>query len=241
MSNIQVFQNSDKEIVKQKASQTLEKVLFENSNKKILLLLSGGSAFSILSSIIQGLSNCITVGVLDERYDLDPKINNFSQLMKTPFYLNAKEKGWKFVDTRIKNNETISDLTLRFEEKLKSWRKNNPDGQIFITQGMGPDGHTAGIMPYPEDKKLFDKLFEDEKNWVVSYDAGDKNKYPQRITATLPFLRIADVSIMFIAGKEKATILNKILSENISNNIFPASIIHEMKKVYLFTDTVIPA
>ena len=31
---------------------------------------------------------------------------------------------------------------------------------IIVTQGFGSEGHTAGIMPYPEDKYLFDRMEE---------------------------------------------------------------------------------
>lgn len=227
MKNIKIFQNLDIEKVRQEATNNLEKVLVENSDKNILLLLSGGSALSLLSQNMQGLNDRLTIGVLDERYSLDPKINNFSQLIETSFYLTAKEKGCKFIDTRINNNETIQDLVNRFEKELKSWKENNPTGLIIITQGMGPDGHTSGIMPRPEN---------DHGRWVVGYDAGNKNQYPLRVTTTLSFLKLVDVSITYIVGKEKANILNKILSEDISPNIFPASIIKEMKKVLLFTD-----
>lgn len=236
MKNIQLFQNSNVDKLKQKASEFLEKVLIESSDKNILLLLSGGSAFSILSPIInKGIGSNLTIGVLDERYSSDPKINNFSQLSETTFYTVAKNKGCQFIDTRINNFESIEDLSLRFEKELKFWKENNPEGVIIITQGMGPDGHTAGIMPYPEDKNLFNKLFE-VNHLVIGYDAGNKNDFPKRVATTLPFLRSVDVSIMFVVGESKEVILNKILKENIPLNIFPAGIIKEMKKVHLFTD-----
>lgn len=239
MKSIRVFQNSDVEKVRQRAIVCLEKNLIYNSNKSVLLLLSGGSALSLLFPNLKGLNNRVTIGVLDERYSSDPKINNFSQLSATPFFATAKENGCVFINTSIKDGETMQNLELRFEKELKLWRDKNPEGKIIITQGMGLDGHTAGIMPYPEDNNLFQKQFDDKNKWVASYDAGNKNQYSQRVTTTLPFLRAVDVSIMFVSGKEKADILNKILSKNILHNIFPASIIKVMKTVLLFTDCII--
>ena len=104
---------------------------------------------------------------------------------------------------------------------------------------MGPDGYTAGIMPYPKNEYLFNKQFEDENKWVVSYDAGKKNQYPLRVTTTIPFLKLIDISVMYVVGKEKADVLKKVLSDDIPHNIFPATVIKEMKKVFLFTDIVI--
>lgn len=236
MSNIQIFLDPSVENVKLAASKTLEKIMLENSEKNILLLFSGGSALSILSSVKNGLGENITISVLDERYSVDPHVNNFMQIFETLFYSIAKENGCKFIDTRIIRDETIGDLSIRFKKEINGWKEKNPDGLIIITQGMGPDGHTSGIMPYPENKDLFEKQFDDKNNWVIGYDAGNKSQYSKRVTTTLPFLRTVDISIMLVTGKDKAEKLNKVLSETIPAHIFPAVIIKEMKKVYLFTD-----
>ena len=150
-----------------------------------------------------------------------------------------EKRGYKFIVTKVKGNESIQDLALRFEKELRLWKKNNPKGLIVITQGMGPDGHTSGIMPYPENKTLFDKQFEDDGKWVIGYDAVNKNQYPLRATITIPFLKLVDISVVYITGKEKADVLNKILSEKIPHNIFPITVIKEMKKAFLFTDIAI--
>ena len=236
---INIFQNSDTSLVKKSASECLEKILVENSNKEILLLLSGGSALSILSFNTKCLNDHLTIGVLDERYSSDHKINNFQQLSVTPFFAEVEKRGYKFIVTKVKGNESIQDLALRFEKELRLWKKNNPKGLIVITQGMGPDGHTSGIMPYPENKTLFDKQFEDDGKWVIGYDAVNKNQYPLRATITIPFLKLVDISVVYITGKEKADVLNKILSEKIPHNIFPITVIKEMKKAFLFTDIAI--
>ncbi len=236
---INIFQNSDTSLVKKSASECLEKILVENSNKEILLLLSGGSALSILSFNTKCLNDHLTIGVFDERYSSDHKINNFQQLSVTPFFAEVEKRGYKFIVTKVKGNESIQDLALRFEKELRLWKKNNPKGLIVITQGMGPDGHTSGIMPYPENKTLFDKQFEDDGKWVIGYDAVNKNQYPLRATITIPFLKLVDISVVYITGKEKADVLNKILSEKIPHNIFPITVIKEMKKAFLFTDIAI--
>ncbi|MFA6016712.1 MAG: 6-phosphogluconolactonase [Patescibacteria group bacterium] len=239
MKNISIFQDKDVSSVKQAAIKMLEKCLVKNKNSKILLLLSGGSAFSLLSLNKKCLNSNVTVGMLDERYSDDPQINNFFQLSLTSFFAIAKKSGCKFIDTKVNEKESIQDLAFRFEKQLRLWKDRNPNGKIIITQGMGSDGHTAGIMPYPENKRLFDKLFETEDKWVVDYDAGKKNSYPLRITTTIPFIKLIDISIMYVVGKEKANVLKKALSENISHNIFPIAVVKEMKSVFLFTDVKI--
>lgn len=239
MRNIKIFQNTDISSVKLAAISALEECLIKNKNKEILLLLSGGSAFSLLTLNKKYFTNHLTIGVLDERYSTNPHINNFHQLSDTSFFKTAKENGCTFIDTGVNVNESMQDLAFRFEKELKLWKDNNLEGVIVITQGMGADGHTSGIIPFPEDKFLFCTQFENENKWVVGYDAGKKNPYPLRVTTTIPFLKEVDISIMYVAGNEKKDVLKKVLLENTPLHIFPATVIKEMKKVLLFTDIVI--
>lgn len=108
---------------------------------------------------------------------------------------------------------------------------------IFITQGIGEDGHTAGMMPYPEDPALFQSLFVDTDRWVVGYDAEAKNTCPKRVTATIPFLRnIVSESIVFMCGSEKRAALERVVNREGTVAKTPALILHEMKSVHFFTD-----
>jgi 6-phosphogluconolactonase/glucosamine-6-phosphate isomerase/deaminase len=219
-----------------KQYHTVSSYLKENSDKQILLLLSGGSALKILDYIdASTLSSNLTITVLDERYSTDPNINNFAQLMDLDFYKKAKEKGCHFIDTQIQNGENQEQHAERFDQELKNWRNQNPTGKIISTQGMGPDGHTSGIMPFPEKTELFEKLFNDSQKWVVAYDASRKNPSALRVTTTLSFLREMDVTIFYVTGESKKTVLQEVLQPG-SVAEYPARIIHEMKKVLLFTD-----
>jgi len=204
-------------------------------SKPLLLLLSGGSALDILQFIDHGnLDKQLTISVLDERYSKDPKVNHFLQLKKTKFYKKANRAGCIFFSTEVLD-EPLIKLASKFEYALRTWKKQHPEGKVIVIQGIGSDGHTAGIMPYPDDKARFDKLFL--QNWVVGYDAGSKNQYPQRITVTLKFLQeMVYKSLVYAVGEEKQGILEKIFKGNLSLNILPASVINSMKNVSLFTD-----
>lgn len=222
------------------ASDALQTMLREKkrSGVPVLLLLSGGSAFSLLEAIPENaLGAHITIGMLDERFSVGEDINNFAQFTKTAFYANAKTSGAAFIDTRGKVGETQDDLASRFEHALRNWVEAYTDGVVVATMGIGVDGHTAGIMPFPENPDLFQQLFEDEKRWVTAYDAGNKNPYPLRITVTLPFLReqVAD-AIMFVVGEEKKNTVRRVLAEKGTLAETPARIIREMKGVRIFTD-----
>ena len=238
MSNIKIYIDETKNTISNASDRlNLELEKFCKNNIPVLLLVSGGSALKLLNNInTRILGSYITFGVLDERYSEDPKINNFCQIMETDFYNNSINAGVNFIDTRINNNESHDFLAKRFEDEIKKWRSDNPKGLIVITQGIGPDGHTSGILPFPEEKYFFNNTFNDKNKSVVAYDATGKNQYTLRVTTTLSFLRDVDVSIVFVCGVDKTDALRKTLSSDGDIASTPARIVNEMKEVFLFTD-----
>ena len=238
---METFKDKDTAVVIRKAKESLNNELAKSKGLPVLLLLSGGSSLNLLSDLNQELfGSHLTIGVLDERYSKEPNINNFAQLQKTSFYQETLKKEALFIDTKVGERETLEGLAQRFEATLRNWKKANPQGKVITTQGIGADGHTAGIMPYPENPKLFKSLFENKEKWVVGYDATlSKNQYPLRVTTTFPFLRsIIDVTIVYITGEEKKAALQRVMSENSSLAETPARIIKEMKNVKLFSDII---
>lgn len=204
----------------------------------ILLLLSGGSAFRILDYVNAAmLDQRVTIGVLDERYSEDSQINNFAQLQSTAFAAVAKQRGAQFIPSSVAAGESLDDLARRFRDQLTTWSKSHPESKIFATMSMGPDGHTAGIMPHPENKALFKRLFDDDKQWVIGYDAAGKNEYRYRVTVTLPFLRTeVDAAVVFIGGDSKRAALERVVAEQGMLAETPARIYREMRHATIFTD-----
>lgn len=211
-----------------------------NQQRPVLFLASGGSALKLLDNLedqmIRRHATNLTLGVLDERYSEDPQINNFCQLMKTRLYQTAVEAGAIAIDTRIHSNESATDLAHRWETTLKTWRQSHSTGQIIITQGIGPDGHTAGMMPFPENAQFFTELFNQPDKWVTSYDAGQKNPYPLRITTTTVFLLQVDASICVATGSEKKAALELLMADEGNLATTPARILRELPAAWLFTD-----
>lgn len=204
----------------------------------ILLLLSSGSALQLLNHVnAASLSMRITIGMLDERYSTDPNVNNFSQMFETAFARVAEQRAVHFIDSRVVEGETLEDYARRLETAWKQWASQNPTGKIITTLGMGPDGHTAGIMPFEENKALFKRLFEDVKMWITGYDAVDKHEYPLRATATLPFLQTeVDTAILFVTGENKLAALQRVMDDNGSYAQTPARVWRDMRTAQLFTD-----
>lgn len=215
-----IIRYKTKEEARNGARETLTMML-SDTQEPILLLCSGGSSLELVDGFV--LKSHITVSTLDERYSIDSSINNFSQLMN---YIKAP----KFIDTRVKAGESLEELAQRFEKALREWKEKNSNGKVVITQGMGIDGHTAGIMPQT--------VFDDEKQWVVGYDVKEKNEYPLRVTCTFTFLRHVDYSIAYITEERKKEAFLLLLAEEGTLEATPARIMREMKNVKIFTDIV---
>jgi len=208
-----------------------------SSNIPTLCLFSGGSAFSILNLLpIPADASVCTIGVLDERYTANPKESNFRQLVASDFCTRMLSAGASAIDTWPHSGESASELAIRFEYALRLWSTTHPDGRILITQGMGPDGHTSGMMPLPDDPEKFGELFDNEAHWVAAYDATGKNPYPSRVTTTCAFLRHVDTSIFLITGEEKRPAYTRLLTKHGDLTHTPARIVREMKSVLIFTD-----
>ena len=103
--------------------KALNQKLALSKNKPYLLMLSGGSSLELLDHIdTSSFGDQTTITVTDERYSKDEKENNFALIMATDFYKKAKERGVKFIDTRVKGEETLEDHGKRFEVELRKWR-----------------------------------------------------------------------------------------------------------------------
>lgn len=230
---MKVFKNENQAL--ELATENLNLLLKNFENKEILLMISGGSALKLLEGVRgEFLNKKVTITTLDERFTTDSQINNFFQMTNTRFFTEAKAVGCTFWETVPLENDPIDDFATRVELNLKNWRKNYPEGVIITTQGIGQDGHTAGIMPFPENPQLFTRMFEGE-SWVIGYDAGKKNPYSKRVTTTLTFLRQqVDYSIVYAVGKE--TIIKRLQKKEESAASLPSMVFYEMKNVSLFTD-----
>ncbi len=208
---------------------------FRDEGRDVLFLSSGGSALRVLDRIdTDVISPYLTIGIFDERFDLTNKTSNYAALRTTTFYRRAVERGCRLIDTQTRPGMTIDALADYYEKELRTWRKRHPTGVVMATMGIAADGHTAGIMPFPEDPVRFRELFEGER-WIIAYDTKDKNPFPLRVTTTFTFLRSIDLIGIFVVGEEKGSIFQKIL-EGDSLAECPARIIKELHRGAIYTD-----
>lgn len=211
--------------------------IFENNKRRpILFLTSGGSSFDVLGHVVIPAGSKISVGVLDERYSIDPTVNNFIQFKKTQFFQRSENLFEHILDTSVQENESLDSFSDRYEAMLRAWMVENHNGVIVATIGMGPDGHVSGMMPFPEDSSRFETLFNDGHKLVIGYDAGKKNQYGERATTTLEFMRRIHYGIGYIVGENKKDAWNRVIAEKGSLAETPARILREMEDVRVFTD-----
>lgn len=220
------------------AITALSQKLSENKDEDILFLFSGGSSLEILPEEINDeIFSKLTIAVLDERFSSAPENNNFLQFKETNFYSKAYSKGSKFFESVPSDKSSLDEFAMSFAEFLTSWTVQYPSGKIFATVGMGADGHTAGIMPYPEDPTMFNMLFGDPAFWVRGYDAGNKTKIGKRVTTTNVFLKTKiDFAVAYVVGEEKKDAFSSLLSAKSNIHEIPARVWYNMKEIEVFTD-----
>jgi len=236
---MRISRSKTRETAMRKAIDRLNECLRQARGKQVLFLLSGGSALELLAGVeMKYVGKRMTIAVLDERFSRDPAVNNFSQVVETDFYKKAERKGIDYIDTRIHRKISLYGLAQKLERGLRRWKKKYPKGKIIITQGIGEDGHTAGVMPYAENPKKFTQLFEKDSRWVVGYNATkEKSEYPKRITITLPFLRNqVDCAVVYATGSNKRRVLRSLLAKRGMLAKTPARVIHQIQNTFLFID-----
>lgn len=235
-----IITEKEKNVLLEKAGAGVSKAFADTTSSNVLVLVSGGSALEVLEYITLPEGKIVTVGVIDERYNADISTNNFLQLKKTKLYRDVLARNGSSIDTSLEKNASFEELSSSMEDAFRTWKENNKDGKVVAILGVGEDGHIAGVMPFPENREYFERVFENSDIWVVGYDASTKNPIPLRATSTLSFLRFAvDESIVYVVGEQKRDILNRIVGATDECNSLPASILNEMKSVTLYTDIIL--
>jgi 6-phosphogluconolactonase/glucosamine-6-phosphate isomerase/deaminase len=205
----------------------------------VLLLLSGGSALSVVRRLGTWDAMCsLTIAVLDERFDPTNRESNWAKIVQTGWFSLATAKGAAHIDTLTLVNDTIDTLTARFEEGIAAWGKEHPSGVIVGLFGMGDDGHTAGVFPMPEDLEAFADSFQSER-LVLGYRAPDTVTIPLRMTVTLTGIRTFACGFAYVCGGQKRDNLCDLRC-GVSRplHILPAGIWRDLPSMRIATDIV---
>lgn len=209
----------------------------KNKNVPVLLCLSGGSALDLLNNFeFSSLGDNVTVTVLDERFSSDPEVNNMAQIEMRGFLDKAKDTGCSIIDTKVRNEETIEEFSTGFNMALARWIENHKQGKIVATVGMGPDGHTAGIIPGSSNfKELF---MQHSGRLVVGYKAANQPMdRVERVSTTFEFLRLVAFAVLIVMGEEKRPALARLMAGQGDLEETPARIWREIPGVAkIYTD-----
>lgn len=215
------------------AAESLGVALELHKRRPVLLLLSGGSALAIPDRLPASVFGAdLTIAMLDERWSSDVTINNYAQLMAFGFYDRRKTAGATFFDSRPQAGESSADLATRFETFLQAWYTAHRDGVTIATLGMGADGHTAGIFPSQVSE------FRAGGAWVEARTlAPEVNQYPERVTVTSQFLTTkVDRAVALVYGRAKHLVLKAVVGKEVSPEVYPAVLWHQMPHVTLVSD-----
>jgi len=241
MSDINLHKHESADVTRIACGQHLSQLLSAYADQEVFLLVSGGSALGVLGDInVAQLSSSVHVCVVDERFGVAKDDQNYYQLSQTDFARGFIAQGGMVCDTSLHDLNSLATAEARFGAHLQSIASQSRDGVRVITiLGIGPDGHTAGIMPYPDDVETFHSLFYDKKRLAVGYDVGEKSPFSERVTASASFLRQhVSHTIVYATGAEKADVLESVLATGDDPHVYPGRIIHDMSDVHMYTDCV---
>lgn len=191
------------------AQRTAEILNSQLQARNVLWLLAGGSAknyYEHVGKLLDGELDFtkLTISLGDERYDINPNHNTatWPELEKLDVFKMLQDKGAKVF--QILSGGTIEVETERFHSLLE--KELQQESYVLANQGIGADGHTAGIIPI-EDKESFKETYLN-KGYVVGHAKG--GEHPNRVTISPSMLLRADGILAYAVGDDKKPALKMI-------------------------------
>ena len=190
------------------------------ANEKVLWLIPGGSAIPIAVEVSHAISSelkkNLTVSLTDERYGaLNHADSNWFQLSKAGFDFSGVTQKPVLIGL------DRTDTTRHFDETLSALQDGYDYSLGFF--GIGPDGHTAGILPGSAALQ--------SKHYAADYDASNF----ERITMTPTAIAALDEAVAYAVGDTKWPILKQLQTE-LPVDIQPAQLLKNVRKLTIFTD-----
>jgi 6-phosphogluconolactonase/glucosamine-6-phosphate isomerase/deaminase len=195
-------------------------------NKRVLWLVSGGSVIPIAVNVLNRLKESAThlqylaVMQVDERFGPVGHVDsNWKQLQDAGF----ADENSTFLP--ILQGKDLQSTRSSYEHVLKKVL----DEAVYKIGlfGIGPDGHTAGILPNTEGA-------HDDAALVVAYQGPDYT----RITISPKVIARLDTVIAYAAGDAKEQTIRRLRDENIAPIEQPAQILKLVKDSYVYNDSL---
>jgi len=114
---------------------------------------------------------------------------------------------------RMEAEDNIEENARNYEMKIKQTLGARPFDLIML--GMGEDGHTASLFPGT-------KALDENERWVVANHVPQKDTW--RMTMTYPIINKARNIVIYVLGKSKREMVQKVFLEKQAPP-FPVSLI----------------
>jgi 6-phosphogluconolactonase len=188
--------------------------------RSVLWLLSGGSAIGAAvaaAGLLNGSDlSRLTVSLIDERYgEAGHSGSNWTQLISAGFDLPGATLH------PVLTGADLAETAEAFEYFLSM--QFSAANYIVGLLGIGPDGHTSGILPHSPAVAA--------SGLVCAYDGGGY----QRITTTPLALQKLGEAVVYAAGEAKWPVLDR-LETDLSVAEQPAQALKTLSKTTIFTD-----
>lgn len=187
---------------------------------KVLWLVPGGSAIAVAVAVSQKLQDAelenLTVTLTDERFgSVGHSDSNWQQLQDAGFNLPGATA------VPVLHGHDRDQTTSEYAQHLQEFCQ----GAAYCVGlfGIGPDGHTAGIIPGSPAVTATE--------WAASFDNGDY----QRITMTAPAIAALSEAVVYAMGEAKLPQLER-LQQDLPITDQPAQALKQVPKLTIFND-----
>lgn len=211
------------------------------SNIPTLILFSAGSwvqVYKRIANLPRGLDcSRLTIGLVDERWvSNDDENRNEKQIRNTELMHSLELNGAHFVPMIF---DIKADTSMNVYKISRIYMNMKSEGKrIFLTIGIGADGHVAGILPVTNESLFIDHYHAPTPVVYCNFHSSQiANPHTQRLTITPDFIRSADEVMVYMSGAGKKQVLERLLRANEKAHVFPAKILSESHAgVELYTD-----
>lgn len=196
-------------------------------SKKVLWLISGGSAIAsevnILKALqVSNLTKNLTIMLMDERYGrLGHPDSNWQQLLNAGVDFSSSNSIPVLNNPQKSLQQTAADYAKQTVTQFAA------ADVIIGLFGIGPDGHTAGILPGSP-------ATYDTAGLVVGYNTPQFD----RVTMTRAVLAKIDIGYVFAFGDAKRPALLDLRAGTKTFSDLPAKLLQDLPNCYIYNDQI---
>jgi 6-phosphogluconolactonase/glucosamine-6-phosphate isomerase/deaminase len=198
------------------------------ADKRVLWLVSGGSNVELEVQVMEKLHlHCadklprLAIMPMDERYGKPGHPDSNTQQLREAGF-EAGTATW--VDVLM--HDVPFDQTIDFYNEVSATALAN--AMVVVGQfGLGPDGHTAGLLPGSPATEI-------DNATVAGYEWSDYT----RLTLTPHALRQVTIAYVPAYGQGKKVALQRLRKNKEDLAELPSALLYEIPEVYVYNDAI---